>query len=78
MRAREGEAAHLLLQRLFRERLGVPRELQEEVALRERAQEQLERGALLDEQKRIAAAVARRAHDLARRDGAERERHGES
>jgi hypothetical protein len=49
MGAREREVAHLLLQRHVFERVVIPRQLEKEVALRERAQPQPHRRLLLDE-----------------------------
>jgi hypothetical protein len=74
VRAREGKAAHLLLQRFFFERFRVPRELQKEIALRERAQIEFDREPLFGKQKRIVQARARLAHDGTRGDRSERER----
>ena len=58
MRPREREAPHLLLQRRVFERVVVPRQLQKEIALRERAQPQPNRRRFLDQQERIVGARA--------------------
>src|SRR5579872_4337991 len=74
MRPRELKTPHLLLQRRILERFVEIRQLQEEIALRHRAQVQRERDPLFSEQELVLAPVTHPRNDAARSNQSERKR----